>query len=245
MSEQATDYSENSTKSMSSFTPRNWFKGVVRAMPIVFGYVPVGLAYGILAQKAGLSPLNTVLMSILVYAGSAQLIAVGLFGVQTPVFTIIMTTFVVNLRHLIMASALTPYLKHWRKRELAAFAYELTDETFAVHSTRFPEGVPAKAEVFATNITAQTSWIIGTLLGIAIGQMITDVKPFALDYALPAMFVALLVLQIKHWIHIVVALLAGILGLILFQIGMTQWHVMTATVVGATVGVLIEQWTKG
>jgi 4-azaleucine resistance transporter AzlC len=216
----------------------------MRAMPIVLGYVPVGLAYGVLAQKAGISPLNTVLMSILVYAGSAQLIAVGLFGAQVPAFTIIMTTFVVNLRHLIMSSALTPYLKHWRKRELAAFAYEVTDETFAVHSAQFPEGVPAKAEVFATNVTAQLSWITGTLLGIGLGQLVTDVKPFALDYALPAMFVALLVLQIKHWAHVIVALLAGLLALALFQYGITQWHVMTATIIGASIGVAIELWTK-
>jgi 4-azaleucine resistance transporter AzlC len=239
-----TDFSDRPNTAGASLAPPNWFRGVMRAMPIVLGYVPVGLAYGVLAQKAGISPLNTVLMSILVYAGSAQLIAVGLFGAQVPAFTIIMTTFVVNLRHLIMSSALTPYLKHWRKRELAAFAYEVTDETFAVHSAQFPEGVPAKAEVFATNITAQLSWITGTLLGIGLGQLVTDVKPFALDYALPAMFVALLVLQIKHWAHVVVALLSGLLALTLFQYGVTQWHVMTATIIGASIGVAKEQWTK-
>lgn len=239
---------------MSAHVSRHWFQGVMRAMPIVLGYVPVGLAYGILAQKAGLSPLNTVLMSILVYAGSAQLIAVGLLGAHTPVLSIIMTTFVVNFRHLIMASALMPYLKQWRKRELAAFAYELTDETFAVHSahfasahfasTQFPDGVPATADIFATNITAQLAWVTGTLLGIAVGQLVSDVKPFALDYALPAMFVALLVLQIKQWRHVVVAILTGILAVALLQAGMTQWHVMTATVIGASLGVVIEQWTR-
>ena len=198
MCEQVTEFSE---KIPPSFAVQNWFRGVLRAMPIVLGYVPVGLAYGILAQKAGISALNIILMSILVYAGSSQLIAVSLFGAHVPVLSIIMTTFVVNLRHLIMTSALTPYLKHWRKYELAAFAYEVTDETFAVHSTQFPEGVPGKAEVFAINVTAQTAWITGTILGIVLGRLVTDVKPFALDYALPAMFVALLVLQIKQWRH--------------------------------------------
>jgi 4-azaleucine resistance transporter AzlC len=229
-------------------TPRRsstpWLRGVMRAMPIVLGYVPVGLAYGILAQKAGLSPLNTVLMSILVYAGSAQLIAVGLFGAQAPVVTIILTTFMVNLRHLIMASALTPYLKSWRKRELAAFAYELTDETFAVHTAQFLDGVPPQAEVFATNVTAQAAWVTGTVLGIAVGQVVTDVRPFALDYALPAMFVALLVLQIKHWAHVVVALFTGLLAVALLRAGLTQWHVMTATVIGASLGVVIHRWIK-
>lgn len=221
-----------------------WIKGVTRATPIILGYVPVGLAYGILARKAGLSPLNTVLMSLLVYAGSSQLIAVGMFGALLSPVSIVMTTFVVNLRHLIMASALAPYLKHWRKPELAAFAYQLTDETFAIHSTQFPSGVPDKADVFATNITAQTAWVTGTILGVAAGQLVGDVKPLALDYALPAMFVALLVLQIKNIIHVAVAIFTGILAIVLLQAGMNQWNVMAATVVGATVGVVLEQWNK-
>jgi 4-azaleucine resistance transporter AzlC len=220
---------------------RGWIGGVLRAAPIILGYIPVGFAYGVLAQKAGISALNTVLMSLLVYAGSSQLIAVGLFGANVPALSIIMTTFVVNLRHLIMASALAPYLKRWRKVELAAFAYQLTDETFAVHSTHFPSGIRSKAEVFATNVTAQTAWVTGTVLGIVAGQIITDVKPFALDYALPAMFAALLALQIKNRIHVVVAILTGVLAIVLLQAGMEQWNVITATVVGATVGVVIEQ----
>jgi 4-azaleucine resistance transporter AzlC len=233
----------------SSSTPSNagrpeWIKGVARATPIVLGYVPVGFAYGILARKSGLSPLNTVLMSLLVYAGSAQLIAVGMFGALLSPLSIIMTTFVVNLRHLIMASALAPYLKRWRKPEIAAFAYQLTDETFAIHSTQFASGVPEKANVFATNITAQTAWVTGTILGVAIGQLVSDVKPFALDYALPAMFVALLVLQIKNVIHVLVAVFTGVLAIVLLQAGMNQWNVMAATVIGATVGVMLEQWNK-
>jgi 4-azaleucine resistance transporter AzlC len=220
---------------------RGWLSGVLRAIPIVLGYVPVGFAYGVLAQKAGISALNTVLMSLLVYAGASQLIAVGLFAAKAPALSIIITTFVVNLRHLIMSSAVAPYLKHWRKIELAAFAYQLTDETFAVHSTQFPSGVPSKAEILATNVTAQTAWVVGTILGIVAGQLITDVKLFALDYALPAMFVALLVLQIKNRIQIVVAFLTGILAIVLLQAGMEQWNIIAATVVGTTVGVVIEQ----
>lgn len=228
----------------SGSTQKGWVAGFLRATPIIFGYVPVGLAYGVLARKAGLSPLNTVLMSILVYAGSSQLIAVGMFAAHAPVFSIIMTTFVVNLRHFMMASAIAPYLKSWQKWKLAAFAYELTDETFALHATHFPAGVPAPAEVFATNITAQTAWLTGTMLGIAVGQVVSDVKPLAFDYALPAMFMALLVLQLKHVAHVIVAVFTGILAVILLQVGMTQWYVMAATMAGATIGMILDPWIK-
>jgi 4-azaleucine resistance transporter AzlC len=228
----------------SGLNRQGWFNGVLQAIPIMLGYVPIGFAYGVLAQKAGLSPGNTVLMSLLVYAGSSQLIAVGLFAMQVPPASIIMTTLVVNLRHLLMASAIAPFLKRWHKGELAVFAYQLTDETFALHSTRFPSGIPGKAEVFATNMTAQASWVTGTVLGIVAGQLITDVKPFALDYALPAMFVALLVFQIKNRIQILVALLTGVIAIVFVCLGMSRWYMLTATVIGATIGVVIEQWIK-
>jgi len=228
---------------MEKHTSALW-RGVVKALPIVSGYIPVGFAYGVLSQKAGLSALNAVLMSIIVYAGASQFVAVGLIAAQTPTLSIILTIFIVNLRHLIMASALAPHLSRWRKRELAAFGFELTDETFAVHSTNFPKGVPPKAEVFATNMTAQASWVLGSALGIVAGNLISDVKPFGLDYALTALFIALVVLQATNRIHLFVALFTGIFSVVLLQAGVERWNVILATLVGATLGVVIEQWNK-
>jgi 4-azaleucine resistance transporter AzlC len=217
-----------------------WLRGVVLAAPIVIGYIPIGFAYGVLAQQAGLSTRNTVLMSLLVYAGSAQLIAVGLFATGAPALSIILTTFVVNLRHMLMSAALSPYMQHWRKGELAAFAYELTDESFAVHITRFTENSPPKGEMFAINATAQVSWIFGSWVGAVAGQLITDVKPLALDYALPAMFIALLVMQIKDKRHIVVATATGLLAVALTLGGLGHWSVIIATLIGATLGMALE-----
>ncbi|MDY6876240.1 MAG: AzlC family ABC transporter permease [Chloroflexota bacterium] len=227
-------------------TQRGRLAGVTQAAPIMLGYIPIGLAFGVLAQKAGMSSLNTLLMSILVYAGSSQLIAIGLFAAGAPVLSVILTTFVVNLRHMLMSAALSPLLGRWRKVELAAFAYQLTDETFAIHSARLltSSDPPNKAEVFGINMTAQVAWIFGTWLGTVVGQLITDVKPFALDYALPAMFVALLVLQIKDRVQIAVAFLTGVLAVGLLLLGVEQWHVIAATLVGATIGVISEKWAK-
>ena len=223
---------------------RGWLTGVSQAMPIVMGYIPIGIAYGILAQKAGISPFNTLLMSLIVFAGSSQLIAVGLFEAAVPGLSVISTTFVVNLRHLLMSAAVAPYLERWRKVELAAFAHELTDETFAVHSARFASFGPNKAEVFTTNVIAQAAWILGTGLGIVVGGLITDPRRLALDYALPAMFIALLVMQIKDRVQIGVAVLTGLLATGLLLAGVSQWNVILATIIGATIGVGVEQWTK-
>jgi 4-azaleucine resistance transporter AzlC len=223
---------------------RRIFVGVSRGVPLMLGYVPIGLAYGVLAQKAGLSVANTLLMSLLVYAGSSQLIAVGLFAGGTSPPSIILTTLVVNLRHTLFSAALSPFLKRWRKLELAVFAHQLTDETFAVHSAQFASVAPCKTEVFATNMTVQASWIFGTALGVLLGQVIADVRPLGLDYALPAMFIALLVLQVKDRVQFIVALLAGALSVGLLLVGLDQWHVIVATMITATIGVILETWRK-
>lgn len=223
---------------------RGWLSGISQASPIVMGYVPIGVAFGVLAQKAGLSTLNILLMSLLVYAGSSQLIAAALIAASAPPLSIVLTTLVVNLRHLLMSAAMSQFLKRWNRPALAAFAYQLTDETFAVHSARFASVGPHQAEAFAINMTAQTAWMTGTGLGVLLGSTITDVQRFGLDYALPAMFIALLVLQIKSRTQIVVALLAGALSVGLLLAGLEQWSVIAATLTGATTGAILEKWTK-
>ncbi|WP_207260336.1 AzlC family ABC transporter permease [Desulfovibrio sp. Huiquan2017] len=212
--------------------------------PIVMGYLPVGAAYGVLAQQAGLSLLNTVLMSVLVYAGSAQLIAVGMFAAGLNPVSIIVTTFVVNLRHLLMSASLAPSLKSWNKWELALFAYEITDESFAVHSMRFARGDLNKATCFGINALAQISWVLASFAGYFAGASIPSVEPLGIDYALPAMFIALLVMQMKNGLHVLVAGFSGLLAVILNKAGAAQWSVILATVVGATFGAGVESWTR-
>ncbi len=221
-----------------------WIKGAIQALPIVLGYVPVGFAYGVLAEKAGLSIFNTLLMSIIVYAGSAQLIAVGLISAGTSPVSLIITTFIVNLRHMLLSASLSRHLCNMKKFELGAFAYELTDETFALHSTRFSKSDFEKRTTFAINVTSQISWILGSFLGITAGQLISSVEPYALDYALPAMFIALLVIQINNLKHLLVAVFAGAASLAFYMFGFTQWNVILATLIAATFGVMIEKWIK-
>ncbi len=214
--------------------------GARRALPIVLGYLPIGFAYGVLAGKAGLSPLNTLLMSVLVFAGSSQLIAIGLFASGTGPAAVIVTTFIVNLRHLLMAAALSPYLQRWRKPYLAFFAAEITDETFALHASAPSRLQDCKAEVLSLNLTAQTSWVFGTFLGIVASGLIHDVRPFGLDYALAAMFIGLLVGQCENAIRVITACCSGLLAVGLHLLGWQQMHIIVATIVGATAGFVVE-----
>lgn len=143
-----------------------------------------------------------------------------------------------------MSASLAPFLRNWKKLQQALFAFQLTDETFAVHSNRFLKGANAYTETLAINIMAQAAWITGSLMGVLAGGLIHDVKPIGLDYALPAMFIALLVWQINSLERFVAALGAGIFSLILLLAGLDQLHVILATLIGATLGLGVATWKK-
>lgn len=222
----------------------NWGNTLSITMPVVLGYLPIGFAYGVLAINAGLSIFQTVLMSIIVYAGSAQLIAVSLFAQLIHPLSIIATTFIVNLRHMLMSAALAPNMRNWKSRQVSLFSFELTDESFGVHSLRFDRGENQPKSTILINLICQSAWVLGSLLGAVAGNLIQDVRPFALDYALPAMFIALLILQVKNRNHLIIALISAALSLILWQLGATQWHVIMATIIAATLGAGVETWQK-
>jgi 4-azaleucine resistance transporter AzlC len=222
----------------------SWAGAFSLTLPIVLGYVPVGFAYGVLAREHGLDPVNAVLMSVLVFAGSAQLIAVGLIGAGASALSVIATTFVVNLRHLLMSAALGPRLTRWPRRRIALFGFQLTDETFALHASRFaanPAAADDQAGTLRCNMIAQGAWVLGTVLGVVASDLVADTGRVGLDFALPAMFIALLVAQIKDRAHVAVALLSGGLSLVFFDVGLTRWNVMAATVLGALAGLALSR----
>ncbi|MFP4452880.1 MAG: AzlC family ABC transporter permease [Desulfobacterales bacterium] len=227
------------------FALPDWFnRALQQTLPVILGYLPIGFAYGVLAQKSGISGLNTVLMSLLVFAGSAQLIAVGLLASGAGAATVILTTFMVNLRHLLMSASLAPFLGSWSRPQQAFFSFQLTDETFALHSARFARGQNFKPETLSINVIAQSAWLAGTCLGLFAGGLVSDVRPVGLDFALPAMFIVLLVWQVKSLLRLFTALFAGVCSLFLFLLGLKETSVIIATVLAATLGVLLETWIK-
>ncbi|NLS77876.1 MAG: AzlC family ABC transporter permease [Chloroflexi bacterium] len=230
---------------MNPSSPRAaWRTGALQALPIAAGYLPIAFTYGVLAQGAGLSTLNTLLMSLLVYAGASQFVAVGLLASGASPLSIVLSTLIVNLRHMLMSATLAPALKGWRWRQQGAFAFELTDETFAVHAMKVSTGALNPAESLALNLSAQAAWIAGTALGVLAGQVVGDLRALGLDFALPALFIALLALQIKGGRQFAVAIFSGGLAVALQRAGWGHWHVIGAALAGATLGSLLERWTK-
>lgn len=216
-------------------------EGIKAAWPICLGYVPIGLAFGVLAQKAGLNPLEVGLMSLLVFAGSSQFIAVSMLSAGSAAMPIIVTTFTVNLRHLLMSSSLSLFLRRLSRARLSFFAYGITDESFAINFTRFREGRWHWASALVVNQTANAVWIVSTIMGALGGQFI-PAGSFGIDYALIAMFLCLLVFQLRGKRHALTAVMAGVLAVILALLIPGNIYVVIASILAATAGVLLGRF---
>lgn len=221
--------------------PAELRSGVRMGLPVFLGYLPLGLAFGVLAVKSGIPPLWAVAMSMLVYAGAGQLICAGMVAGGASVLSIVIATGMVNLRHILMSAALAPHVKPLSRPLRTLFALEITDEAFAVHSAAFRDGGPcSRPRLFSCNVTAHSGWVLGTVTGVLSGGMIADVRPFGLDFALPAMFLALLVPLCWERLHLVAALFAAPASLLLHMAGAGRWSVIVATVAAASLGLWLS-----
>lgn len=215
--------------------------GITAAWPVCLGYAPIGLAFGVLAQKAGLSPAEIGIMSLLVFAGSSQFIAVSMISGGAAAIPIILTTFTVNLRHLLMSSSLAVHLRRLNAGWLSLYAYGVTDESFALNMTRFREQTWDWRRALVLNHTANLAWVVSTVIGGYGGQFI-PAGAFGIDYALPAMFICLLVLQIRGGLYVAVAVVAGLLAVAFSLLFPGNAYIVAATVAAATIGVFLRKW---
>lgn len=215
-------------------------QGLKAGWPICLGYFPIGLAFGVLAQQAGLHPIEIGLMSLLVFAGSSQFIAVSMLSGGASVMSIVLTTFVINLRHLLMSSSLAVYLRYLHKSWAALFAYGVTDESFAVNLTRFRDGNWDWRQALVVNQTANLAWIASSIVGAYSGQFIPT-GAFGIDYALIAMFLCLLVFQLRGRLYVVTAIVAGVLAVLLALLVPGNSYIVLASVLAATLGVVCRR----
>lgn len=214
--------------------------GLTAAWPICLGYFPIGLSLGVLAQKGGLAPWQMAAMSIVVFAGGSQFIAVAMLAGGASPLTIISTTFMINLRHLLMSSALSIHFPGVSRRFLALFAYGLTDESFAVNMTRFNQGGWHRYSALTLNHAANTIWIVSSVLGVYLGQLVPQ-GAAGVDYALTGMFICLLVFQLRGPVFTITALISASCALLAYLWLPGNTYVIVASCLAATTGLILKR----
>lgn len=181
---------------MQSIPRSEFYAGVKATLPLIVGAIPFGIVFGTLAETSGLSAWGAMAMSVFVYAGSSQFIALGLLAAGAALPIIILTTFVVNLRHLLYAANLVPKTGHLPLRWRVMMAFGLTDETFAAVSNRFlRESSHSTAHWFylGSFLAMYGNWILCTFIGIVLGGLFPDMTDWGLDFAMSVTFIGMVV----------------------------------------------------
>jgi len=215
-------------------------QGAVAAWPICLGYFPIGLALGVLAQQAGLPWWAMTMMSVLVFAGSAQFVCVAMLATGASFPAIVFATLMVNLRHALMGSALAVHLRGIDRRFLALFAYGITDESFAVNMARFREGNWSRWSALTTNQLPNLSWICATTAGVLIGQFIPQ-GAFGINYALSAMFLCLLIYQLQSRLYLFTAMIAALAATLWYLLIPGDSYIVGASVIASTCGYMLKR----
>jgi 4-azaleucine resistance transporter AzlC len=225
---------------MCSEARNSFVWGARDALPIVFGYFPLAFAYGVLAAQAGLGVGATIAMSVFVYAGASQFMAISMLAAGTTPAALILTTLVVNLRHLLMSAAIGPRLERLSPPAIAAIAFHLTDESFALASVTKPASRLSVTWLRGVQWSAYLSWVCGSATGALAGAAVPDPARWGLDFALTAMFVALLVMQIRHRTSLLVAVAGAVSSRLLCMVFAGHWAVLLSAVAAATLGLAIS-----
>lgn len=215
-------------------------KGLAAGIPIILGYLPVAMTFGVLAKQSGMTLVELTLMSVFVYAGASQFMGANMIAVGAGAIEIIIATFVLNFRHFVMSLSFMNRLRGIGLRFRLPLSLLLTDETFAMASINTKEDEENKGALFYLTIlfTAYLSWILGTILGGLLGEIIPEKLSQSMGIALYAMFIALLVPSVKKELKIgLIAVIAMLINMICSQFMSDGWSIVIGTVLGGLSGV--------
>ncbi len=220
-----------------------FFEGAKDTFPLIVGAVPFGIIFGTLAATAGLSSWATMGMSMFVFAGSSQFVAVSLVFARTSWPMIVLTTFVVNLRHMLYGATMVPFYKHLSPFWKIVLAFGLTDETFAVSVNRYTrkDGITGKRYYnLGSMVFMYTNWNLCTFIGLTAGKAFPGISRWGLDFAMPATFIGMVIPYLvtkPMWASVVTAGTVSILAAGLpHKLGL-----MAAAIAGVTVGLVCEK----
>lgn len=217
-------------------------------LPTVFGYIGIGISFGIVAASAGMSVLMATLMSLIVYAGSAQFILVSLLVIGTPIVSIALSVFLVNSRMILMSMTTANFFKENSLFENILLGSLITDESFALSMNKlnYTDGKLTFKWFNTVNVMAYLVWAISTAVGAMLGKIINDPEKLGLDFALVAMFIGLLYLQLisDKSISLKVQLIVVGIMLPLVYFGLifisSDLLILVVTLIGCTIGVILK-----
>jgi len=173
-------------------TRRDFLTGLTEVAPVVVAYIPIGLLWGTLAAAKGISPLEAVMMSVIVFAGSAQFVAVDMWHDPVPMLLLTFTALIINVRHVLMSASLSRHVGGIPRALHPVVAYFLVDESWALAERRVLETPLTFAYYLGITLPLAMTWWLSTGIGATLGRALGDPSALGLDFAFSAMFIAIL-----------------------------------------------------
>ena len=215
-------------------------KGILYGSPLVLGYLPVAMAFGLMAKNTGLSFFGASVNSSLVFAGASQFMFLDLLRVGVSPGSIILATFLLNLRHLIMSASLSTKLDEKSKSYIPLLGFGVTDETFSVLS--FYKGTLDLAFIVTVHGLAYSAWVAGTVVGYLLGEIIPVTLQTSLSLGLYALFAALLFPSFKSNKNaILVSLIAVSVYILIFtsKVLSSGWDIIAGIILSTAIATAI------
>lgn len=233
---------ERETRGTASlFNRAELVRGFVDTLPLWLGAAPFGIAYALAARTAGLDSWQTLGMSMLVFAGASQLTAAGLFASGVGGLSIILTTLIINLRHLLLTASLAPALRTLNLLQRAGLAFSVTDESYAVTVQRIVERQAGPALLLGSNLSLYVCWQLSTIAGLLLGGIVPDTSALGLSLVFPLSFAVLLIPHLRSRPAWTAAIVAGIVGLGARLLLPGSWYILIAAIAGSVAGALVEE----
>ena len=221
-----------------TFTRRGVLEGLRTSIPVALGVFAYGLVFGVLARQAHLSSAEALLMSGLVFAGASQFIALGLWATPLPVGAIILTTLIVNLRHVLMGAALRPWFARLSPLATYGSAFFISDESWALTMGQFARGKRNGAFLLGSGVAIFVAWLSATLVGRTLGGIVSDPARWGLDFAFTAVFIALLVGLWKGKGDLLPWAVAAVVAAGAAHWLPGKWYILLGGIAGSLVGAL-------
>lgn len=216
-----------------------FFAGATATFPLLVGAAPFGIIFGTLAEPNGLSAIGAILMSVIVFAGASQFIALSLLAAGASVPIIIATTFIVNFRHILYSANLVSKVKHLPQYWRAIMAFGLTDETFAAVNNRYLlQGNIERAHWYylGSFLSMYTNWVMCTYIGLTLGNIFPEMQNWGLDFAMSVTFLGMVVPYLKTKPMLVAVLVSSVLAIVSYDFP-HKLGLLFASFAGISVGV--------
>jgi 4-azaleucine resistance transporter AzlC len=230
------------TQARTSTTYRQEYRrGVLAIAPLWIAAVPFGVAIGISAKTAGFSSIESVALSVLVFAGAAQIAIISLFSGGAGFVAIILTTLFLNLRHVFYGLSLSRQLETRTRPGRPVLAFFMIDEAYGLTTRDHHEGRGGHAFYFGASSSLYLVYCLSTFAGVLLGSILPEPETIGLDVIFPLLFVGLLVPLLKTRVQLIVAGIAGAMALGLGQVASGGTTILATIVVAATLGAILDR----